>query len=58
MQVARPASHDPQSTVNKGLSALSREALFHYRRGGMRRLMYYGLGFLQKKLNQTGDTNL
>jgi len=58
MQVARPASHDPQSAMSKGISTLAREALFHYRHGGMRRLMYYGLGFLQKKLNQTGDTNL
>jgi len=42
----------------KSLRELFEEARFHYHHGGVRRLAYYTLGFLQKRLNQTGDSNL
>lgn len=43
---------------NKNLRTLTREAMYHYRHGGLRTLLYYTLGFLQKRLNPTGDGKL
>ena len=45
-----PISH-PQSEMEKDLQALLREALYHYRHGGVRTVAYYTLGFLQKRLD-------
>ncbi len=45
-----PAPAAPPQTEAKGLRKLLHEAGFHYRRGGWRRLAYYTLGFLQKRL--------
>jgi glycosyltransferase involved in cell wall biosynthesis len=39
----------------KGWRSLLREARYHYRHGGLRRLAYYALGFVQKRLNQAGE---
>ncbi|MFQ5857253.1 MAG: glycosyltransferase family 4 protein [Anaerolineae bacterium] len=52
---SQPALVIEVPVANKGLRKLLREALYHCRHGGVRRLAYYSLGFLQKRLNQTGD---
>lgn len=52
-----PASAVDASIENKTLHKLLSEAAFHYRQGGVRQLAYYTLGFLQKRLNSTGDNN-
>lgn len=45
----------PADAANKAWRGLLHEARYHYRHGGLRRLMYYALGFAQKRLNQTGE---
>ncbi|MBS1252797.1 MAG: D-inositol-3-phosphate glycosyltransferase [Anaerolineales bacterium] len=47
---AMPAPAVAAETETKGLRELFQEASFHYRRGGWRRLAYYTLRFLQKRL--------
>jgi glycosyltransferase involved in cell wall biosynthesis len=41
----------PPPVEHKDLTTLAREALFHYRHGGVRTAAYYALGFLQKRLD-------
>ncbi len=54
---SQPAAVMEAPVENKNLQRLLREASYHYRHGGVRRLAYYSLGYIQKRLNQTGDTN-
>lgn len=51
----REALHQLGGAPGKAWRRLLSEASYHYRHGGLRRLAYYTLGFIQKRLNETGE---
>lgn len=44
-----------RAAAQKGIGDLIGEARTHYQHGGVRRVAYYTLGFLQKQVSQRGD---
>ncbi|MEX1019992.1 MAG: glycosyltransferase [Litorilinea sp.] len=51
---AKPSAHAPAPTglPRKGVRTLAGEAMYHFRRGGVRGFLYESLGFLQRRLSK------